>query len=1172
MRTPVSRTILLCRSARTLGGFALALALLFPSAALAQTVLYRVNVGGPQLPALDAGPAWSQDQNLPNASPYVNAAAIGDQIFGSSAPLGPPHVSVPSYVPSGVFTFERWDPGSAPEMKWEFPVGPGTYRINLFLAEAYSGTQFVGARTTDVVVEGVVRLDDYDIYAHFGGYTPGMETIVVAVNDGSLSMEFLHGADDPAVRGIEIVAVSSSGALGLSPPAVDFGTRLVGTLSPPRDVTVTNLGSPGDPDVQITGFSISAGFTHNLSPQALEPGESRTFQVRFQPASAGPATGSLTVTHDGANNPLTLALEGEGVTSFPVGFGKSTLAGAALENPTSLQFGPDGRLYVAQRNGWIRAHTISRNAANAYVVGAAEAIGLIRDLPNHNDDGTLNAGVTDRLVTGLLVTGTANDPVVYVTSSDPRMNVAGDINLDTNSGILSRLQKVAGHWTRTDLVRGLPRSENDHCTNGMALDTLSNTLYVAQGGNANMGAPSLNFSFLMEYALAAAILSVDLDAIGNTTYDIPTLDDETRAGVNDANDPFGGNDGLNQARIVPGGPVQVHSPGWRNPFDVLVHSSGRLYSVDNGPNAGWGGPPIACGNADNDNNSASLEDNLHLIPAAGFYAGHPNPTRASTSNTFNASNPQSPVPAGNPVECTYVVPGNDGSLVRWNTSTNGLTEYRAGNFGGALQGSLMMVSFDNTLTRVALDAQGDSATTVETLFSNIGFVPLDVTSQGDGELFRGTVWVADYVGNSIVVFEPSDYDGGGTICTGADDAQLDEDGDGYTNSDELDNTTNPCSAADVPADFDADLLSDRNDPDDDNDGTLDPDDAFARDAGNGAAVTIPLLYSWDGGNPGFGLFTLGFTGLMANGATDYLDQYDIANLTPGGAAGKLTVDQVSAGDALGALNSQLNGFQFGVSSDSTTAPFTVRTQLSSPWFGGAPADSQAAGLFIGTGMQDDYLSVSVSAGGGEAKIKVRFENGDIPTEQEYPLPGILGSLGVELALDVDPAAGAVRPFARLTGGPRVAIGAALPLAEGSGLREAVREGRPMAVGILSTSRGAAPFTATWDFIEVSFTPTLDAPAPSRPRVTRLLPVTPHPMRSAGLLRFELASAGPVQLDLHALDGRRVRRLASGVRPAGLHTLRWDGRGEDGRRVAPGVYFAKLTTGSGGDAARIVVLE
>ena len=66
----------------------------------------------------------------------------------------------------------------------------------------------------------------------------------------------------------------------------------------------------------------------------------------------------------------------------------------------------------------------------------------------------------------------------------------------------------------------------------------------------------------------------------------------------------------------------------------------------------------------------------------------------------------------------------------------------------------------------------------------------------------------------------------------------------------------PVLAGDQPADFDGDLLSDRNDPDDDNDGLLDVSDAFARDAANGATTTLPIVYTWDGGNPGNGLFGL----------------------------------------------------------------------------------------------------------------------------------------------------------------------------------------------------------------------------------------------------------------------------------------------------------------------------
>src|SRR5829696_6808411 len=127
-------------------------------------------------------------------------------------------------------------------------------------------------------------------------------------------------------------------------------------------------------------------------------------------------------------------------TTTPVSFGKSLLQNATSVNPTSLQFGPDGRLYVAQQNGTIKAYTVQRNGANAYSVTNTETIDLIKSMPNRNDDGSLNPSVTGRQVTGILVAGTQTAPIIYVGSSDPRIGAGGsgeDLNLDTNSGIIS---------------------------------------------------------------------------------------------------------------------------------------------------------------------------------------------------------------------------------------------------------------------------------------------------------------------------------------------------------------------------------------------------------------------------------------------------------------------------------------------------------------------------------------------------------------------------------------------------------------------------------------------------------------------------------------------------------------------------------------------------------------
>jgi N-acetylneuraminic acid mutarotase len=72
-------------------------------------------------------------------------------------------------------------------------------------------------------------------------------------------------------------------------------------------------------------------------------------------------------------------------------FRSQALDGTSSYNPTALQFGPDGRLYVAQQDGKIKAYDVVRRDGRFQVV-ATETIEEIRWIPNHDDDGS---SVTD---------------------------------------------------------------------------------------------------------------------------------------------------------------------------------------------------------------------------------------------------------------------------------------------------------------------------------------------------------------------------------------------------------------------------------------------------------------------------------------------------------------------------------------------------------------------------------------------------------------------------------------------------------------------------------------------------------------------------------------------------------------------------------------------------------
>ena len=775
-------------------------------------------------------------------------------------------------------------------------------------------------------------------------------------------------------------------------------------------------------------------------------------------------------------------------------FTQHFLAGAPTGSWTSLQFGPDGRLYASQVDGSLYAFTVEASPGGGYRVASTEAIGAVRDITNYDDDGALAPSwVQDagRLVTGILVAPGGAGPdapvVLYVSSSDPRFGSQQDVGLDTNSGVVSRLERDAdGAWSRVDLVRGLPSSESDHAVNGMQLIDDGRTLLLAVAGHTNQGAPSYQFAYHSETSYSAAIVAIDLDAVGalptrtdrfGNAYklDLPTLP----AGPDDPypDDPFGGRDGLSQAVLEPGSPVRIHSPGYRNAYDLVLTESGRLYTVDNGANSGWGFLPENEGWGDVTGRPSDggfrTDDNLHLV-TEGFYAGHPNPIRANPDGARiyidGSSSSADPLPEGwppvrtgaNPVEGDFRNPnrdenGNneDGSLFGWDSSTNGLAEYRATAFDGAMRGDLLAVSFDRHLYRIELDAAGAGVTAVTRLIADGygvigGGIPLDVTAQGDGEPFAGTIWTASY-GGEIVAFTP-----------GRDGAP--------------------------PADGDAD-----------DDGLDDAFDAFAVDAANGKDTDLApgqtLTYAFSQGQtppgPSGSLFNLGFTGLMADGATPFTGLYDAANVTAGGATSGFQLDAVPDGDAF-AGDDQRYGFQFGVDVLPDVAAFTVEVRLDNP-FGGspstAPVDWKSQGFFIGSGDQDNYLKVVAAANGGAGGIEVASESGGAFSSTMYPAGITGGAIGnadtVTLRLAVDPRAGTAAPSWTYTAGGASfdGTGAAVGLSGDTlaALRGAYeRAGAPsaLAVGLIATSSGSGePFRAFWDSLSIAASGGTSGPPP-----------------------------------------------------------------------------------------------
>ncbi len=67
----------------------------------------------------------------------------------------------------------------------------------------------------------------------------------------------------------------------------------------------------------------------------------------------------------------------------------------------------------------------------------------------------------------------------------------------------------------------------------------------------------------------------------------------------------------------------------------------------------------------------------------------------------------------------------------------------------------------------------------------------------------------------------------------------------------------------------------------------------------------------------------------------------------------------------------------------------------------------------------------------------------------------------------------------------------------------------------------------------------------------------NPAGASVNIRLTLGTPGLVQLRIFDATGRMVKSLVDGNMASGEYHLRWDGRDENGRRVAAGVYFCRL---------------
>jgi len=144
---------------------------------------------------------------------------------------------------------------------------------------------------------------------------------------------------------------------------------------------------------------------------------------------------------------------------------------------------------------------------------------------------------------------------------------------------------------------------------------------------------------------------------------------------------------------------------------------------------------------------------------------------------------------------------------------------------------------------------------------------------------------------------------------------------------------------------------------------------------------------------------------------------------------------------------------------------------------------------------------------------------------------------------------------------------------GQGRSESLQESVAILLGEIARWHGFGRFQDDMSILAVEISVASGASEPDGSFTALAASVSPNPLNTEAVLTFTTSKPGHVKVEMFDVKGGLVRMvIGSPLIAAGSHRMTIDGRGENGEKLAPGVYCVRGTTADGTFKNTITILK